>query len=146
MACGRASPSARCITSIAVQVHGVGIDLLEIARLERALERRPRLAGRLYAAGELSYAGGRARPTQHLAARFCAKEAVTKALGLAALRPRDVEVLGGGAQVGLALHGAARARASELGVKVVVSLTHTGATAGAVAVLERLSSVRGANH
>jgi len=48
-------------------VHGIGIDLLEIARLERALERRPRLAGRLYAAGELNYAGGRACPAQHLA-------------------------------------------------------------------------------
>jgi len=66
---------------------------------------------------------------------------VTKALGLAVLRPRDVEVLGGGAQVGLALHGAARARAGELRVEVAVSLTHTGATAGAVAMLERSSPV-----
>ncbi len=60
----------------------IGIDLLEIERLEAALERRPRLAERLFTAGEREYAAGKARPGQHLAARFCAKEAVAKALGL----------------------------------------------------------------
>lgn len=123
-------------------MHGVGIDLLEIVRLERALERHPRLAARLYADEEVAYCRRRAWPAQHLAARFCAKEAVTKALGLAVLRPHDVEVLGGGAEVGLALHGGARVRAKDLGVRVALSLTHTGATAGAVAVLERLGPVR----
>jgi holo-[acyl-carrier protein] synthase len=54
----------------------IGIDLLEIDRLEAALERRPRLAQRLFTADELAYATGKARPGQHLAARFCAKEAV----------------------------------------------------------------------
>ena len=61
---------------------GIGIDLLEIDRLERALARRPRLAERLFTDAELDYAAARARPAQHLAARFCAKEAVAKALGL----------------------------------------------------------------
>jgi holo-[acyl-carrier protein] synthase len=114
---------------------GIGIDLLEIERMERALERRPALAERLFRPGELAYAGSRGRPAQHLAARFCAKEAVCKALGLAVFAPRDVEVVGGGAAVGLALHGTARARASELGVEVDVSLTHTRGMAAAVAVL-----------
>jgi holo-[acyl-carrier protein] synthase len=113
----------------------VGFDLLEIERIERALERRPSLARRLFTEGELAYASSRARPGQHLAARFCAKEAVTKALGLAYMTPRDVEVTGGGAGVGLRLHGAARARADELGVEVAVSLTHSRDLAGAVAVL-----------
>jgi holo-[acyl-carrier protein] synthase len=113
----------------------VGFDLLEIERLERALERRPGLARRLFTDGELEYANSRARPGQHLAARFCAKEAVTKALGLAALVPHDVEVLGGGAAVGLRLHGSARARADELAVEVAISLTHSRELAGAVAVL-----------
>jgi holo-[acyl-carrier protein] synthase len=108
---------------------------LEIERMERALERRPGLALRLFTEGELEYSRSRARPGEHLAARFCAKEAVTKALGLAAMEPRDVEVLGGGAGVGLALHGAALARAQELGVEVSVSLTHSRELAGAVAVL-----------
>jgi len=48
---------------------GVGIDLLEIERLERALERRPRLAERLFTEGERAYAQSRARPVMHLAAR-----------------------------------------------------------------------------
>ena len=74
----------------------VGIDLLEIDRLERALERRPRLALRLFTEAERAYAASRARPGQHLAARFCAKEAVAKALALEAWSFRDVEILGGG--------------------------------------------------
>ena len=60
---------------------GLGIDLIEIDRVERALERRPRLAERLFTPAELSYARNRARPGRHLAARFAAKEAVIKALG-----------------------------------------------------------------
>ena len=54
----------------------IGLDLLEIDRLERALERRPRLAERLFTEREREYAAGKARPGQHLAARFCGKEAV----------------------------------------------------------------------
>ena len=52
---------------------GVGIDLLDVARLERALERRPRLAERLFTESERYYAEGKAHPGRHLAARFCAK-------------------------------------------------------------------------
>jgi holo-[acyl-carrier protein] synthase len=116
-------------------VSGVGLDLLEIDRMERALERRPALAQRLFTEGERAYAESRPRPAQHLAARFCAKEAVTKALGLGVFRPQDIEVLGGGEEVSLQLHGAAAQRAEELGVDVRVSLTHSRMTAGAVAVL-----------
>jgi holo-[acyl-carrier protein] synthase len=112
----------------------VGVDLLEIDRLERALERRPRLAERLFTDGERAYAAGRARPGQHLAARFCAKEAVAKALGLAAWNFRDVEVIGGDGPPQVRLHGAAAARAAELGVEVEISLTHTRRDAAAVAV------------
>lgn len=113
----------------------IGIDLLEIDRLERALARRPRLAERLFTAGERAYAATRARPAQHLAARFCAKEAVFKALRLEVLRPLEIEVTGGAAETHVVLHGAAGARARELGVSVEVSLTHSRSTAAAVAVL-----------
>ena len=113
----------------------VGVDLLEIERLERALARRPRLAERLFTDGERAYAAGRARPGQHLAARFCAKEAVAKALGLRVWSFRDVEVLGGDGPPRVRLHGAAAARAAELGVEVHVSLTHTRRDAAAVAIL-----------
>jgi holo-[acyl-carrier protein] synthase len=112
----------------------VGIDLLEIERLERALERRPKLAERLFTDGERAYAAGRARPGQHLAARFCAKEAVAKALGLEAWSFRDVEVIGAGGPPQIRLHGAAAARAGELGVQVDVSLTHTSREAAAIAI------------
>ena len=111
---------------------GVGLDLLEIDRMERALARRPRLAERLFTAAEREYAAGKARPAQHLAARFCAKEAVAKALELEAWRWRDVEV---GPRGALALHGNVAARAHERGGEVRVSLTHTRTTAGAVAVV-----------
>ena len=116
---------------------GVGIDLLEIERLERALERRPRLAERVFTDAERAYAASRARPGMHLAARFCAKEAVAKALGMTAWSWRDVEVVGDrrGA-AGCALTGSVAARAAELGVRASVSLTHTDTTAGAVALLQ----------
>jgi holo-[acyl-carrier protein] synthase len=115
-------------------VSGVGIDLLEIARLERALERRPRLAERLFTDAERDYAAARARPGQHLAARFCAKEAVAKALGLDALTFREIEVVSDGGRPSVRLSGAAAARARSLGVRVDVSLTHSRREAAAVAV------------
>jgi holo-[acyl-carrier protein] synthase len=116
---------------------GVGIDQLEIDRLERALARRPRLAERLFTDAERAYAAGRARPGQHLAARFCAKEAVAKALALESWSFRDVEVVGGGdGPPRVVLHGAVADRAQELGVtEVLISLTHTRRDAAAVAVL-----------
>jgi holo-[acyl-carrier protein] synthase len=116
-----------------VNIPSVGIDLLEIERLERAIERRPRLAQRLFTDGERAYAGARARPGQHLAARFCAKEAVAKALGLTAWSFRDVEVIAG-EPPSVQLSGAAAARATELGLTVSVSLTHTRGQAAAVAI------------
>ena len=114
---------------------GIGIDLLEIARLERALERRPRLAERLFTDAERAYAAARARPGQHLAARFCAKEAVAKALGLESWSFRDVEVVSTGGAPEVALCGAAARRAAELAVEVRISLTHTDSQAAAVAII-----------
>jgi len=116
-------------------VHGVGIDQLEIERLERALERRPRLAERLFTAAERAYAAERARPGEHLAARFCAKEAVAKALGLTGWSFTDVEVVRGDGAPAIVLHGDVARHAHELGVaEVKVSLTHTRRDAAAVAI------------
>ena len=115
----------------------IGLDLLEIDRLEQALARRPGLAERLFTDGERAYAASQGRPAQHLAARFCAKEAVSQALRMEVLRPRDIEVEGGGdGPPRVVLHGEVAARAAELGVRVEVSLTHTRTTAGAVAVTQ----------
>ena len=116
---------------------GLGIDLLEVDRLEAALARRPRLAERLFTIQERQYADARARPATALAARFCAKEAVAKALELDAWSWHDVEIVGGGGPPVLRLAGAAAERADALGATVAVSLTHTRGMAGAVAVLSR---------
>jgi holo-[acyl-carrier protein] synthase len=112
---------------------GVGIDLLEIDRLERALERRPRLAQRLFTQAELDYASCKARPGRHLAARFAAKEAVVKALGLSdGFGFRDIEILAGEPPT-VRLSG--RAAEASKGRRVDISLTHSNDNAAAVAVV-----------
>jgi holo-[acyl-carrier protein] synthase len=108
----------------------VGIDLIEIERMERALERRPRLADRLFTAGELAYARGRARPGRHLAARFAAKEAVIKALGTG-VPLREIEVVGG-EPPRVELHGRAAEVAGD--TQIAISLTHSRESAAAVAI------------
>ena len=105
---------------------GVGIDLLEIERLERALERRPRLAERLFTDGERAYAADRGPPGQHLAARFCAKEAVAKALALEAWSWHDVEVVAASAAPGGPARAAPRRRGPTSSASTVaISLTHS---------------------
>jgi holo-[acyl-carrier protein] synthase len=78
--------------------------------------------------------GRTAKARRHLAARFDAKEAVVKALGIDGFDPLDVEIVGGGEDCAVTLHGAAATRAAELGVDVTVSLTHLPAMAAAVAL------------
>ena len=101
--------------------------------MERALARRRGLAERLFTDAERAYAAARARPAQHLAARFCAKEAVAKAIGLTGgWAFRDVEVVATDGPPRIALSG----RAAELATGPVhVSLTHSRDTAGAVAIV-----------
>jgi holo-[acyl-carrier protein] synthase len=112
---------------------GVGIDLIEIERVESALRRRPRLRERLFTAGEIAYAEGRARPGRHLAARFAAKEAVIKALGGEPLAPSEIEIEGGaGRPPRVRLHG--RAAEAAQGREIEVSLTHSRESAAAVAL------------
>ena len=120
----------------------IGLDLLEIERLERALDRRPRLGSRLFTDAERAYAESMARPASHLAARFCAKEAVAKALGLSGWSFQEVEVIDTGTAPAIRLAGRAARRAEELGVTPAVSLTHTGHTAAAAALLSRSPSGR----
>lgn len=112
---------------------GVGIDLLEIERLERALERHPRLAERVFTEGERSYAAGKARPGRHLAARFAAKEAVIKALGLRdGFGFREIEIVAGEPPT-VRLSGKAAEVAA--GSTIEISLTHSRDNAAAVALV-----------
>jgi holo-[acyl-carrier protein] synthase len=122
---------------------GLGIDLVEVARVERMLDSLgDRAYARLFTDAEASYIRSRALSAQHAAVRLAAKEAAFKALaGSERARQigwRDAEVIRGwdGAPA-IALHGVARERADELGVtSILLSLTHTSTTAAAVVVME----------
>jgi holo-[acyl-carrier protein] synthase len=121
-----------------VSIVGLGTDLVEVGRFRLAMERTARLADRLFSTDEREYASGQHDPAKSLAARFAAKEAVMKALGvgLGAFKLRDVEVVRrrGGAPV-VALHGKAAVLADERGVTAWhLSLTHTDSMAMAVAI------------
>jgi len=107
----------------------VGIDLLEVDRMEAALARTPTLRDRLFTAAEQAYADEQAIPARHYAARFCAKEAVVKALQLQSWDPLDIEVVHtpGGAPLAVLTGKLAGSG------PVSISLTHTKTTAGAVA-------------
>lgn len=123
-------------------VCGIGVDVIEIARVERLWKKYGRrLLGRLFTPAELEYCLARARPEASLAARFAAKEAVMKALGLGLGRCRwlDIEVVRSGhGTPGVNLSGAAAGRAAELGVTFWhLSLAHCRAYAVACAVAER---------
>jgi holo-[acyl-carrier protein] synthase len=113
---------------------GVGVDVLEPTRLQQSIERRPAILQRIFTPGEIAYASTRGDALKHLTGRFCVKEAVTKALELAAFEPTDIEVLGGGEGVSVALHGDAARRADKLGADLRVSIAHTHSVAIAFAV------------
>lgn len=121
-------------------VIGVGVDLVDIDRLRAVLARRPGLADRLFRPAERQAVAARADPLPGLAARFAAKEAVMKALGMGigALRWHDVEVrTGPGGAPELALHGRAARLAGARGVTGWrCSLTHTAGLAAATVVAE----------
>ena len=114
---------------------GIGIDAVDVARFRRVLDRTPGVAGRLFTEAELGVEGDR---VPRLAARFAAKEAVMKALGvgLGAFAFREVEVVRApSGQPDLVLSGSAASLAAARGVRTWrVSLTHTTAVAEAVAV------------
>lgn len=112
----------------------IGIDLVDPERLRERLQRTPGLEQELFLPGELEYCRRQAEPAQHLAARFAAKEAVVKALGIDGFDPLEIEVLAGGEQTELRLHGDVAARAATFNVEVRISLTHLPAIAGAVAL------------
>lgn len=117
---------------------GVGIDAVEIERFRRVIARRPAIVARLFTEGEQRDVGVRADPVPGMAARFAAKEAAWKALGvgLGATGLRDVEVVrtSSGAPA-LHVERAARRLADELGVTSWhVSLTHTALLAEALVI------------
>ena len=121
-----------------MSVVGVGIDAVEIDRFRRVLARTPGVARRLFTDGERAYGARFRDPTGRLAARFAAKEAAMKALGvgLGAIRFREVEVVrAASGEPRLRVVGGAAALARGRGVDGWrVSLTHTDRQAQAVVV------------
>ncbi len=121
-------------------IRGLGIDLVLIHRIERLIQRfGDRFTERIFSPRERAHCARYGKPAQHYAARFAAKEAILKALGVPrGLRWHELEVLNdssGAPKIQLG-GGAARA-ATALGItSLYLSLTHEGDTAAAVVVAE----------
>ena len=120
---------------------GIGIDVVEIDRIQQLVERHRSSLKRIFASCELKYCQGKEKPFPHLQARFAAKEAVFKAFGTGrslGLPWTDVAVennLAGKSAVRLS-NGAKRL-AGKLGVrKIHLSLTHKRNYASAQVVME----------
>jgi len=119
-------------------VIGIGTDLVEIPRFRQVIGRTPGIVERVFHEEERAYVAALADPTQSLAVRFAAKEAVMKALGvgIGGVAMRDIEVVrADSGEPSLRLHGSAAALAAERGVaRWLLTLTHTDSLAQAIAV------------
>ncbi|WAC18193.1 holo-ACP synthase [Luteolibacter sp. SL250] len=127
-----------------MRIHGIGIDVVEVDRIESAIARHGEpFLSRLFTDAERAYCAAQKRAALHYAARFAAKEAVSKALGTGIGGEAgwlDLEIIRdpSGAPK-LALHGSAAAFANDRGIsEIQISLTHAKdyAAANAVAVGE----------
>ncbi|MFI5372673.1 MAG: holo-ACP synthase, partial [Candidatus Eisenbacteria bacterium] len=121
---------------------GIGIDVTQVQRIVATLERfGKRMEARLFTDGELAYCRGHKDPIPHLAARFAAKEAASKALGTGmsgGVGFKQIEVVQPGGRVPtLVFHGVALERYQALGcTDSHLSLTHDAGLAVACVVLE----------
>ena len=116
----------------------VGVDLIEIERIRRALARYPRFRDRCFTPAEQAYCESRPNPAQSYAGRFAGKEAVGKALGFGVARAfawREVEIHGR-PKPAVRLSGGAEtwARRVEAG-PIDLSMTHGNEIAAAVCVV-----------
>jgi holo-[acyl-carrier protein] synthase len=126
----------------AVEILGLGVDICEIARMERAIARHPTLRRRVFTPEEIAYCESKARPAESFAGRFAAREATIKALGgYRGKRWQDISVTrhpSGAPRI--ALTGNAKQRADALGIdRILITFTHerTNAVAFAIAVADR---------
>jgi holo-[acyl-carrier protein] synthase len=116
----------------------VGVDMIEIERVERALARYGRFRERVFTDAEREYCDLRPNPPQHYAARFAGKEAVGKALGFGVARAfawKDVEIAGR-PKPSVALSGRMARWAERVGAGAIdLSMTHSRGMAAAVCVI-----------
>lgn len=126
-----------------MSVLGIGVDIVENARIEHSLERfGERFLHRVFTAGEIEYCQSMKFPARHFAARFAAKEAASKAFGTGigkSIGWRDIDVhRHGSGEPYIVLEGSAKELAAQRGVSAVwVSLSHTDQYAAATVVIER---------
>jgi holo-[acyl-carrier protein] synthase len=119
---------------------GIGVDLVDVERVRRILERHDTFAERVFTSEEIAYCRRQASPEEAYAARWAAREACRKALGgIRGMRWRDVRV--DRAPTGapsLVLQGSSLARAEALGVsRVMLAMTHERRMAAAFCVAVR---------
>ncbi len=123
-------------------IAGIGVDVVEVARIKEMIKHHGRrFIARVYTVDEAAYSRGMKRAEEHFAARFAAKEAALKALGIGMRKGiswKDIEVVVGDlGQPNIRLSGGAADKADELGVnRVFVSLSHTKEYAIAQVVME----------
>lgn len=123
-------------------IAGVGVDIVEVERIERAIRRLGRrFIERVFSEGEIAYCESRHSPALHFAARFAAKEAVLKLLGTGwsgGIGWKDIEVVNDSARdPSVRLHGTAKEIVRDRSLNTIhISLSHTSSAAIAVAAAE----------
>lgn len=133
----------RLFTKLEKMIHGIGVDIVEIPRIQRLLENwGNRFLQRVFTAAEISYCSQKVKPAGCYALRFAAKEAFSKALGLGmsdGLSFRQIEVLKNKrGKPYLDVHGRSKELCEDGGVqKTFLSLSDDGRYAVAMVVLER---------
>jgi len=114
----------------------VGLDLIEIARIRRALDRYPGFRERCFTEAECAYCDSRPNPAQSYAGRFAGKEAVGKALGIGVrFTWKEIEIAGR-PKPGVRLSGRTRAWAERTSAGPIdLSMTHSRELAAAICVV-----------
>jgi holo-[acyl-carrier protein] synthase len=114
----------------------VGVDLIEIARIERALERYPGFRERCFTEAERAYCDSRPKPAESYAGRFAGKEAVGKALGVGVrFTWKEIEIVGR-PKPAVQLSGRTRGAWERLGSgEIDLSMTHSRELAAAICIL-----------
>ncbi|MFC2156919.1 holo-ACP synthase [Acidobacteriota bacterium] len=123
-------------------IYGVGIDLIEVPRVEKQINSGTRFRDRIFTDKEIAYCENKKNKSQNYAARFAAKEAFFKAMGTGwsgGLTFQDVEILNlESGKPEIVLHGKAKRIVEEQNIlNIQVSLSHLKDVAGAVVVLEK---------
>ncbi|MBN2101786.1 MAG: holo-ACP synthase [Candidatus Aenigmarchaeota archaeon] len=109
------------------EIVGIGVDIEEISRFEKNLKNK-KFLDKIFTKQELEYCFSKGRPAQHLAARFCAKEAVIKAIPRK-INYKDVEIKNNG------IVPEVKVKSNDK-FKILVSLTHSNSSAMAFVLLQ----------